>query len=141
MTELNKILANLIDMSLITKQAHWNMKGVGFIAVHELLDTCTDNLRDAYDTVAEFLASRNIIALGTIDFIRASSSLPPYPTNIIDVQDHVSALSDHYELLINFIEDVKSDLTIDTEQSIADDVLQMLRKDQWKIRSNLAYTI
>lgn len=138
METLNKILANLIDMALITKQAHWNLSGAGFIGVHELLDTCTDNLRDAYDTVAEFIASRDSIALGTSDFIKASSILPPYPTDIKDVQDHVKALTSFYNNLINFIEDVRSDLEIDTEQNFIEDIVQMLRKDLWKVKSNLA---
>lgn len=138
MEALNKVLVNLIDMSLITKQAHWNLSGVGFISVHELLDTCTDNIRDAYDTVAEFIASRDSVALGTSDFIKASSTLPPYPTDIRDVQDHVKALTATYQFLIDFIEDSKSELNVDTEVSIVEDIIQMLRKDQWKVKSNLS---
>lgn len=140
MEALNKILANMIDMAMITKQAHWNMKGTGFIGVHELLDECTDNLRDAYDLIAEFIASRDQIALGTSDYVNVSSVLPSYPTDIIDVKDHVEQLSAHYRLLIGFIESVVPDLNNDTEQNFIQDIIQDLRKMHWKVRSNLPYT-
>ena len=33
---LNKNLAAMIDLALLTKQAHWNLKGPNFIAIHDL---------------------------------------------------------------------------------------------------------
>ena len=35
---LNERLVDTIDLTNAVKQAHWNLKGVGFIGVHELLD-------------------------------------------------------------------------------------------------------
>src|SRR5579862_7467429 len=35
---LNQSLANAIDVKLAAKQAHWNVKGENFIALHELFD-------------------------------------------------------------------------------------------------------
>ena len=36
---LNARLADAIDLQFQAKQAHWNVKGPNFIALHELFDT------------------------------------------------------------------------------------------------------
>jgi len=49
----NARLADAIDLALATKQAHWNLKGPQFIAVHEMLDPMRAALDGHIDVVAE----------------------------------------------------------------------------------------
>ena len=46
-------LSSLIDLSLILKHVHWNVVGMGFTAVHELMDQQTEVIRAMVDTIAE----------------------------------------------------------------------------------------
>ena len=93
---LNERLADGIDLALATKQAHWNLKGPGFIAVHEMLDGFRRELDLHVDTMAERIAQLGGIALGTTQTTAASSSLSAYPTEIVSVTDHLEALVERY---------------------------------------------
>lgn len=93
---LNARLADAIDLALVTKQAHWNLKGPTFIAVHELLDTLRDDVDEHVDIIAERVAQLDGIALGTLQTVSKASKLAPYPTDIRKVSDHVGALVDRY---------------------------------------------
>ncbi len=93
---LNARLADAIDLALVTKQAHWNLKGPTFIAVHELLDELRDDIDEHVDTIAERVAQLDGIALGTLQSVSKSSKLAPYPTDIRKVTDHLGALVERY---------------------------------------------
>ena len=93
---LNARLADAIDLALVTKQAHWNLKGPTFIAVHELLDQLRDDVDEHVDIIAERVAQLDGIALGTLQTVSKASKLAPYPTDIRKVADHVGALVERY---------------------------------------------
>src|SRR4051812_24138132 len=96
---LNARLADALDLSLAVKQAHWNLKGPTFIAVHELLDLVRANLDTHTDTVAERVAQLDGVALGTAQTVNDGTALPAYPTDIRKVSDHLEALVARYGAL------------------------------------------
>ena len=98
-------VADAIDMSLTTKQAHWNLKGPQFIGIHLMLDTFRTDQDEWVDTMAERITQLGGTALGTTQEVAKQTKLPPYPTDIYQVSDHVHALIERYALVANAIRD------------------------------------
>jgi starvation-inducible DNA-binding protein len=98
---LNARLADAIDLALMTKQAHWNLRGRQFIAVHEMLDGFRTEIDGHVDIVAERIVQLGGAALGTTQAVAEGSKLNAYPTDLISVDDHVAALSERYGDLAN----------------------------------------
>ncbi|HEY1178426.1 MAG TPA: DNA starvation/stationary phase protection protein [Phytomonospora sp.] len=65
---LQGALVDLVDLSLVGKQAHWNVYGRNFRSLHLQLDEIVDAARLASDTVAE-----RAVAIGVAPDARASS--------------------------------------------------------------------
>ncbi|HEY1066909.1 MAG TPA: DNA starvation/stationary phase protection protein Dps [Pirellulales bacterium] len=90
---LNARLADLGDLQTQTKQAHWNVKGPHFIALHKLFDDIYAAVGEYVDLTAERLVQLGGTAMGTARLTAANSTLPEYPHDIYDGAAHVDALS------------------------------------------------
>src|SRR5207248_3939190 len=89
----NARLADAIDLQTQTKQAHWNVKGPNFIALHELFDKVNGAVEEYVDEIAERAVQLGGVAEGTARMVAKRSSLPEYPANAVDGRSHVEALS------------------------------------------------
>lgn len=90
---LNARLSDSIDLKSQAKQAHWNVKGPNFIALHELFDQVAGEVEGYTDMLAERVTSLGGTAEGTVRVAAEKSSLKQYPMEITDGRDHVDALS------------------------------------------------
>ena len=90
---LNQQLADVLDLGMQAKQAHWNVKGPQFIGLHELFDKVAEELEEFTDDIAERAVELGGIAQGTIQVVSKRSRLSAYPLNLTSGQKHVAALS------------------------------------------------
>ena len=81
---LNARLADAIDLQTQMKQAHWNVKGPNFIALHELFDKVNEDVEDYVDLIAERVgaARRHRPRHGALG--GAALALAEYPLTIAD---------------------------------------------------------
>lgn len=90
---LNDRLADSVDLHSQAKHAHWNVKGMNFIALHELFDQVAEQVEGYTDMIAERATILGGTAEGTIRVAAQKTSLSQYPLEITDGRDHVDALS------------------------------------------------
>ncbi|OLE65718.1 MAG: DNA starvation/stationary phase protection protein Dps [Acidobacteria bacterium] len=90
---LQERLADCIDLVMQAKQAHWNVKGPSFIALHELFDKVYEHTQDYADLIAERIVQLGGIAEGTVRAAAKRSKLQEYPPAIASGKEHVEALS------------------------------------------------
>src|ERR1700676_5546399 len=89
---LQKRLADGIDLQTQTKQAHWNVKGPHFIALHELFDKVNQDIEDYVDLIAERAVQLGGVVEGSARSVARRSTLPEYPVKGGTGRQHVDAL-------------------------------------------------
>ena len=91
---LNQHLADAVMLQTQCKQAHWNVRGTNFIALHKLFDEVNEAVEEYVDVLAERIVQLGGAAEGTATVIATRSTLGEYPLDIVASQEHVDALSD-----------------------------------------------
>jgi starvation-inducible DNA-binding protein len=96
---LNRQLAGTFDLYSQTKQAHWNVKGAQFYALHELFDKLAEELEGYVDLIAERATALGGQAQGTVRLSAANSQLVEFPPEVTDSLPTVEALAERYAAL------------------------------------------
>ena len=120
---LNQRLADAIDLQSQCKQAHWNVKGDTFIALHELFDKINEDVEDYVDLIAERSVQLGGTAEGTVRMVAKRSLLSEYAPPSAIAKDHVEALS---HALATF-----GDSSVESRLTLVDTVHRFLKSRPW----------
>jgi starvation-inducible DNA-binding protein len=90
---LNLRLADAIDLQTQTKQAHWNVRGPSFIALHELFDKINEDVEEYVDLIAERAVQLGGSVHGTARNVAKHTTLPEYVVGSDRGSDHIEAYS------------------------------------------------
>lgn len=91
---LQGALVDLVDLSLVAKQIHWNVVGQRFRSVHLQLDEVVTLARRHTDTVAERAAALGVSPDGRAATVAVGSGIGVTPEGWVDDTAAVSAMVD-----------------------------------------------
>ena len=138
--DLQATLVELVDLSLLGKQAHWNVTGPNFRSVHLELDEIVDSARLASDRVAERIVTIGAIPDGRAGTIAATTPFAPFPTGALSTAQVVEVIGAGIDELAARLRDRIGRLgDVDpVSQGILVDVDEELEKQAWMLRAQLA---
>ena len=137
--ELQATLVELVDLSLLGKQLHWNIFGQPFKPLHEQLDELVDSWRELSDTVAERAATLGIPPDGQSATVSTSSSIAPVAISALDTD---TALRELIPRLADVSERIRARMDrlgeLDlASQDVLIEVTRELEKQLWMLRASL----
>jgi starvation-inducible DNA-binding protein len=91
---LQGALVDLIDLSLVAKQAHWNLIGPHFRPIHLQLDELTELARSHMDTIAERAVALGINPDGRSTTVARSTKLQQPESGWIEDGKVVATITD-----------------------------------------------
>ncbi|MEV4354466.1 DNA starvation/stationary phase protection protein [Nonomuraea sp. NPDC049625] len=91
---LQGALVDLIDLSLVAKQSHWNLIGPHFRPIHLQLDELTDLARSHMDTIAERAVAVGINPDGRSTTVARSTKLQQPESGWIEDGKVVATITD-----------------------------------------------
>jgi len=130
---LQATLVDLLDLSLIAKQAHWNVVGPNFRSAHLQLDELVSIARQYVDEVAERANAIGVSPNGKAKTVVESSGVPEFPDNWNSVETTVAAVVDILTALVGRLraridETDKSDLVT---QDLLITITRALEEAHW----------
>jgi len=132
---MQRVLVDLIELSLQGKQAHWNVVGRNFRDTHLQLDEIIDAARGLADVVAERMRALHAVPDGRSDTIAAETTLPEFPHGEVDTAEVVDLVTERLEAVIATCREVHDQVDEEdpTSADILHDVLAQLEQFAWMV--------
>ena len=136
---LQAVLVDLIDLGLLSKQAHWNVYGPAFRPVHLELDDVVEQLLEWQDDVAERISALGGHPDGRASTVAASSAVAPLDAGALRDADVVKAMTDRLTATSAAIsarfQDLEDDLP---SQDVLIGIVAGLDKAAWFFRAQVS---
>lgn len=134
--ELQPVLVELIALGLTTKQAHWNVVGSSFRAVHLQLDEIHAFIQTGVDTVAERISALGVPPNGQACDVSEDAKLKAIPAgfhNAAEIIDLMTArVAQSCKLIRNHMDKIE-DLDAVTSDMLHS-IVEGLEKQLWMLR-------
>ena len=98
---LQSALVDLLELSLVGKQAHWNLIGRNFRSIHLALDELVDAARTFSDTVAERAIAIGVNPDGQTEALAAQSKVEPLTVGYVKVEAVIGYIVDRLAPMIS----------------------------------------
>lgn len=132
---LQKVLVDLIELSLQGKQAHWNVVGSNFRDTHLQLDEIIEAAREFADTVAERMRALHALPDGRSDQVAETTTLPEFPQGEIATSEVIDLITERLDDVCGTCRDVHDavDEEDPTSADILHSVLERLEQLSWMV--------
>ena len=137
--DLQSTLVELVDLSLLGKQAHWNVVGAHFRSIHLQLDEIVDIARLSSDRVAERMATIGASPDARAETVATGSELAPVPQGFVTGTDTVKLVTAAMESIADRMRE--RIIRIGEDDPVSQDILigisDEVEKAAWMLRAQL----
>lgn len=137
---LQRLLPQLVALTMEAKQAHWNIVGFAFVPLHALTDELAADTRAWTDRVAERAVALGFAVDARPGTVAAAAAVAgsSFPTGFVPDHEVVSELADTLDRVAATARDALGDL--ERADAVAHDitveVLEGLEKYRWMLKAH-----
>jgi starvation-inducible DNA-binding protein len=134
---LQAAVADLVDLSLVAKQAHWNLIGPRFRSIHLQLDEIVDVARRYSDTVAERATAIGVTPDGCADTVARDSHVPAIGKGWLKEDDVISYFVSALKAVVDAMRE-RIEITAEPDPVSQDLVIAAtaeLEKEYWMVQA------
>jgi len=137
---LTPVTLGLQALAVNGKQAHWNVRGANFIAIHELLDSIVAHAQAGADEAAERIVALGLPVDARLNTVADKTTKTQVPAGFAQWEDVVRAVIADMDVVIADVQAAIDGLDeVDlSSQDVAISIKETLEKDRWFLFAHLA---